>query len=560
MKPIPYRIRIGVTGHRILESEAEIKKRVIDVLKSELIRLFDADSKILLNKKLHTPVTYSVITALAEGADRLVAETILDYDNESTIEVVLPLTLSDYKETFDNPENLNFSTLFCKARNIKQFRQLNLDNDPSVCSTVVVADKIKNIEQARKEAFKNAGHFIVNHCDVLIAVWDGEKSKGIGGTSDVIDYAISKKRPVIIISTNPSNTIELIVGYGLNCNALKDIEQFNMLNLPQAIQDSYISNMHKKLFQNIEGECLPQSSKETVIEILLPYYVKISYLAKKYQKRYMPSGVLIFSCSAIAVSAVLVGVLYHPILLYSFFTEFLCLLFILSIYLFSKKLRKNWLEYRFLTERMRTACYFAATSTEMSSIIIPPYMGVVNNCNEWMIMIFNEIWGSTPKMTNIKDNQVACFRNYITKHWIGDQKNHHSAKHIRLISLNKRYVFFGWAIYLIAIITSAIHIIHSLYTGIAFSHLLENLLIFLAIALPAIGAAVMGIHKHGEYERLEGRSGNLTKAIEDISIDFKDVSDKIEFNKLMHEFDKLILLENQDWYMLMKLAKLEVCP
>jgi len=560
MEPIPYRIRIGVTGHRILKSEPEIKKQIVEVLKTEIIKLFDDDSKTMLNKKLITPVTYSVITALAEGADRLVADTILEYDEKSSIEVVLPLTLADYKKTFYDPDDRKFLKLYNKARDIRQLRQLNLESDPNICQTVIDTDNLKNIEIARKDAFKKAGQYIVNHCDVLIAVWDGEKSKGIGGTFEIIDYAISKKRPVIIISTNPPNNIELETGYGLNCNALKDIEQFNAIDLSPAILESYSNNMYKKLFQNKEGECLPESSKEIVRDIILPYYVKISYQAKKYQKRYMPSGVLLFACSAIAVSSVLVGILYHPVLLSAFFIEFLCLLSILTIYLFSQKLRKNWLEYRFLTERMRTACYFAATNTEIPSIILPPYMGVAHNCNDWMIMVFNELWGRTPKMTGIQDNQLACCRDYIAKNWIDDQKNHHSEKRIKLLSVNKGYVYFGWAIYLIALVTSSIHIIQNMSAEIAFSHMFENLLIFLAIALPAIGAAVMGTHKHGEYERLEGRSGNMTKAIEDISIDFMEVTDKIEFNDLMYDFDKLILLENQDWFMLMKLAKLEVCP
>ena len=140
MEPIPYRIRIGVTGHRILESETEIKKQIIEILKTEIIKLFDNDSLALLNKKLITPVTYSIVTALAEGADRLVAETILDYDEKSTIEVVLPLTLIDYKKTFDNPDDRKFSKLFSKARDIKQLRLLNLESDPSICQTVVGSD------------------------------------------------------------------------------------------------------------------------------------------------------------------------------------------------------------------------------------------------------------------------------------------------------------------------------------------------------------------------------------------------------------------------------------
>jgi hypothetical protein len=52
----------------------------------------------------------------------------------------------------------------------------------------------------------------------------------------------------------------------------------------------------------------------------------------------------------------------------------------------------------------------------------------------------------------------------------------------------------------------------------------------------------------------------MTKAIEDMSIDFEQVNQPDRFVELMNDFDKLVLLENQDWFMLLKLSKLEVCP
>lgn len=560
MEPIPYRIRIGVTGHRVLKNESAIKEKVVDAIKNELPKLFDKDSKTLLNKKLITPVTCSIVTALAEGSDRVVAETILEYDEKSIIEVFLPLTISDYKKTFKNPDDQTFTDLFDKARDIKQLRQIDLSNDPEICDLSTNSNNTTNINLARKEAFKRAGQHIVNHCDVLIAVWDGEKSKGIGGTFEVIEFAISKKRPVIIISSTAPNDIELKIGYGLNCDALKDIEQFNTNEIPADIMSLYTNNMYDKLFNNKEGETLAESSKELVKKMLLPYYVKISYLAKKYQKRYMPSGVFLFVCSAIAVLAVLIGVLHHPFMLIAFIIEFFCLLLILTIYLFAQRLRKNWLEYRFLTERMRTACYFAATNIEIPALVIPPYMGVVHNYNDWMVMVFNELWNRTPKMTGIKKDQLPDIKSFISDNWINDQKEHHSGKRTRLLFVNKRYVYFGWTIYFLALIASTIHIVQHISFETVFSHLFENILIFLAIALPAIGASVMGIHKHGEYERLESRSCSMTKAIEDISIDFQQVNTTDKFTELMYDFDKLVLLENQDWFTLMKMSKLEVCP
>lgn len=228
MEPIPYRIRIGVTGHRILDNEAELKQQIIEVLKTDITKLFDNDSLNLLNKNSLTPVTYSVLTPLAEGADRLIAETVMEYDALSCIEVILPLTLPDYKKTFNNPDDPEFFELYAKARHVRKLRYLDLENDPKINQNTSEANIENRLEKAREEAFEKAGRHIVNHCDVLIAIWDGKKSQGIGGTNDIIEYAISKKRPVIIISANPPYNIKVEKGYGLNYRAIMGNERINI--------------------------------------------------------------------------------------------------------------------------------------------------------------------------------------------------------------------------------------------------------------------------------------------------------------------------------------------
>ena len=44
------------------------------------------------------------------------------------------------------------------------------------------------------EAFLAAGRYIVDHCDILFAVWDGLPAGAMGGTGDVVEYARLKKR------------------------------------------------------------------------------------------------------------------------------------------------------------------------------------------------------------------------------------------------------------------------------------------------------------------------------------------------------------------------------
>ena len=209
MKPIPYRIRIGVTGHRTLDNEIELKKQIFKVLNTEIPALFKS-GLFPIRKGNTTELNYSVLTPLAEGADRLIAETIIEYNSQSSIEIVMPLTLYDYKKTFKNPDDTRFIKLFNKAISVKQLRNKNLESDTKNVKDLVETTIENKINMVLNKAFEDAGRYVVNNCDVLLALWDGKKSRGIGGTYEIIEYAISEKRPIIIISTKPPYKITVM--------------------------------------------------------------------------------------------------------------------------------------------------------------------------------------------------------------------------------------------------------------------------------------------------------------------------------------------------------------
>ena len=52
----------------------------------------------------------------------------------------------------------------------------------------------------REDAYLDCGMETVNDADVLLALWDGEAAHGKGGTGDVVGYAKSLCKPVIIIN------------------------------------------------------------------------------------------------------------------------------------------------------------------------------------------------------------------------------------------------------------------------------------------------------------------------------------------------------------------------
>jgi hypothetical protein len=49
------------------------------------------------------------------------------------------------------------------------------------------------------QAFLQAGKWIVDEVDHLMAVWDGEPAEGTGGTGDIVRYAIERRVPLSVI-------------------------------------------------------------------------------------------------------------------------------------------------------------------------------------------------------------------------------------------------------------------------------------------------------------------------------------------------------------------------
>ena len=186
-KRIPFQVTIGVTGHRTLGDTELLRKTVrsvLDEIVGELTGVKGGD------------ITLCVLSPLAEGTDRLVAEEIIKYGRDSTLSVVLPLASSDYMDDFVTENSKEeFKSFLMRSQSIYSLREKPIAEEyPVECH-----------EQARDQAYENAGKYVVDHSDVLLVLWDGKKPKGKGGTAHIVQYAREQGGPVYIINTqNPA--------------------------------------------------------------------------------------------------------------------------------------------------------------------------------------------------------------------------------------------------------------------------------------------------------------------------------------------------------------------
>jgi hypothetical protein len=78
------------------------------------------------------------------------------------------------------------------------FAPADLSNYKRLLAAASEVERLK-FSTPTEEAFFGAGRRVVDLCDRLLAVWDGQPARGLGGTADVVGYAQSVGKVVAVI-------------------------------------------------------------------------------------------------------------------------------------------------------------------------------------------------------------------------------------------------------------------------------------------------------------------------------------------------------------------------
>lgn len=155
---------IGVTSHRNLVASE------IDGLRARVRSL------LVSFREQFPDLPLVVLSALAEGGDRLVAEQALDVGAQ--LVAVLPLPDADYLQDFSSEQSCEqYSRLKQRASLIRMPRSKRSDTGDDGTPG-----------EWRKAQYAAAGMFIASHCHVLLAIWDGRESDLTGGTAQIVRY------------------------------------------------------------------------------------------------------------------------------------------------------------------------------------------------------------------------------------------------------------------------------------------------------------------------------------------------------------------------------------
>ena len=164
---------IGVTGHR------DLRTRDVSALEREVRAIITRLRHDYIGENNETPLI--LISALAEGADRLVARVALALGVH--LIAPLPLPVAEYRQDFEpglTPgASIEFDQLLSQAA-----------ATPVMSFTAGNSlEAVRTDSNKRAEQYRAVGLFIVQHSDVLIALWDGnENDNAAGGTGEVVRF------------------------------------------------------------------------------------------------------------------------------------------------------------------------------------------------------------------------------------------------------------------------------------------------------------------------------------------------------------------------------------
>jgi hypothetical protein len=96
-------------------------------------------------------------------------------EQRGSLHIVLPS--SHYEKTFTKSGRRDYELLIKQATKIE----------------------VLPFDEPSEEAYMAAGFRIVDTAELLLAVWDGQPARGLGGTADVVGYAHAKGTPVVVV-------------------------------------------------------------------------------------------------------------------------------------------------------------------------------------------------------------------------------------------------------------------------------------------------------------------------------------------------------------------------
>lgn len=410
-KRIP--ITVGIIGHLDIIPTDNHRKQI-----ESLFRNLAVNYK---NSPIH------LISSIAEGADRFVANIFLDMKNDNEeyrdrFELIIPMPFSaeEYKEDFDNYSDIEFDKLLKQAKR-----------------SFIVNENDK--ETSRPEKYLATGKLVADTSLILIAMWDGKIGK-TGGTADIVRYKLTGGDFTIAESTFdhdgtvfilpaarkpgssdniniPADDSPLSMDNILNDitlkNALEKIEEINSYSI--GLDRTGLKNSKKYLFNK------PEKLKDSEL-LLKEWYSILDQMAVKTRRRDLKITGWMFTLSLLFVFTLEVysNILTRKVILG---LSMLVLILTTALFIYSrlKNDHKKYLYSRTLAEGLRMQFFWniAGINENVSDYILR----IHGKSFTWVKHILSVLRGISFNHKTIDDDIIQD----LTDNWINDQLKYFDA-------------------------------------------------------------------------------------------------------------------------------------
>jgi hypothetical protein len=589
------RLRIGVSGHRLppkLPAQSESPMRaVLDRILATIIETArNPDNDLAGAQATGAGAEFVVVSSLAEGSDRIVAEAGLA--GGYTLEAVLPFARAEYASDFATPES-----------------RAEFEHLLGIATAVFELD---GAADERGRAYEAAGFVMLANIDLLIAIWDGEEAAGIGGTAQIVNRAIADGIPVIRLDPqNPTAmqiswsqagdlppahayaqqrhtfgpadeaTVALVIQdiLALPDEARASLPQYlaekerrwnfclwyplllcaffvrwphlSDFRLPAALADTQAQ--WRKYFDILPKDRAQRPAIET---ILLPAFSAADHLGVFYSLVYRGTYIFNFMVAALAVALALTGIFIHDpdVKVYLVAAEFAIIVTILVTWSVGnlRQWHRRWLEYRRLAECLRHMRILAPLGAE--GPISRPGLDV--DGQDWVSWYAWSLRRLIPLPNRVVDQAyIAAILKAVRSVEIDGQSEYHLTNAERLAKLETRMHHTGQALFAITGTMCAVFV--ALYFAGVLPHpgnphadaalrvlandasphryLILDLFTFLTALLPTVGAALGAIGAQGDFRTRSEQSKRTATRLEAINqvlaeepLDFARLADRVQ--------------------------------
>lgn len=524
---VPLTLRVGITGHRSVASDhpglaAEIAKAVeyiTQVLAADSARLRGASGQ-----EKPGDIVLTVVSALAEGADRVVAGELMKRKG-TQLEVVLPLPQSDYLRDFGSPES------------VEQFNHLK---------SMAIQTDVMRTARSREQAYELAGRAVVDRSDAVIVVWNGKPARGRGGTAEVYSYAQRWHKPVLLILVDDHSarldTKQLPQAAKRTCplpaNSMKWLDRYNHERLHESAFDGLAP-----LLQQTDTRPWLRSAEQQIKHFSY-YFTRADLLANRFQWRYLMATRSMYILAPLAVLVVAAQIDWAPGQARLAWIEFAILIGVTLLLIATRRRQwhPRWISSRYLAEQIRSLVFLGLTG------IVTPEKSISSTYREtigeagWTERAANEIWFARPRYSPPAD--ISLLVEVLCEEWIKKQQEYHVKVSDSFRKRSDRVHALAIGLFTLSALAA---LLHSLGVGSTPTQPFKWW-DFLAIAIPAVAGALGSYGAHRDYMRHAERSRLFATVLDDGIARLVSVRNLRDVQQAALGISRAMRSEATDWY------------